>query len=115
MTPCARGALGRPAAGAGVRVSALTSPVGDVAADTHLLDELGEQVVLLRRPLPALQPLVVLLVLLQALEGAAVGLPGAQGEAKWVLPSEHPYRPPGSPRPDVYSKRPSSENSAMAR
>lgn len=59
-----------------MRAGGLTSPVGDVAADAHLLHELGEQVVLLRGPLPALQSPVVLLVLLQALEGAAAGLPG---------------------------------------
>lgn len=60
----------------------LTSPVGDVAADAHLLHELGEQAVLLPRPLLALQSLVVLLVLLQTLEGAAVGLPEPQNQSK---------------------------------
>lgn len=67
----------------------LTSPVGDVAADAHLLDELGEHAVLLLRPLLALQGLVVLLVLLQALEGAAAGLPKAQSKAKWVSLGAH--------------------------
>lgn len=53
----------------------LTSPVGDVAAHAHLLDKLGEHAVLLLCPHRALQGLVVLLELLQALEGAAASLP----------------------------------------
>lgn len=61
-----------------------------MAADAHLLDELGEQAVLLPRPLLALQSLIVLLVLLQALEGAAVGLPRPQTKAKRVLLGMHP-------------------------
>lgn len=46
-----------------------------MAAHAHLLDQLGEHAVLLLRPLLALQGGVVLLELLQALEGAAAGLP----------------------------------------
>ena len=85
--------LGGMQAAAGAQVAgptrALTSPVGDVAADTHLLDELGEQAVLLPSPFLALQSLVVLLVLLQALEGTAVGLPETQTKTKWVLLGGH--------------------------
>ena len=53
----------------------LTSAVGDVAAHAHLLHQLGQHAVLLLCPLPAPQGLAVLLVFLQALEGAAAGLP----------------------------------------
>lgn len=69
---------------------ALTPPVGDVAADAHLPNELGEQAVLLVRPLLALQGLVVLLVLLQALEGAAVGLPEAPEQSRVGVTGMHP-------------------------
>jgi hypothetical protein len=49
-----------------------------MAPNTHLLNQLGEHAVLLLRPLLALQGCVVLLELLQALEGAAAGLPKAE-------------------------------------
>lgn len=57
----------------------LTPPVGDVAANAHGLHEPREYAVLLLRPLLALQRRVVLLVLLQALEGAAARLRGQSG------------------------------------
>lgn len=88
-----RGAL-RAAAGAQVTGPrrALTPPVGDVAADAHLPDELGEQAVLLVCPLLALQGLVVLLVLLQALEGAAAGLPEAPEQSRVGVTGTYPLR-----------------------
>lgn len=85
--------VGSRPAGAG-----LTPPVGDVAANAHGLHEPREHAVLLLRPLPALQGRVVLLVLLQALEGGAArlwgqsragGYPAALGHG-----GEHPDRRP---------------------
>lgn len=66
-------------------VCALTSPVGNVAPNTHLLDQLGEHAVLLLCPLLALQGFVVLLEFLQALEGAAAGLPKAKQSTEVLL------------------------------